>query len=213
MILKRWGLVLLTWSSAAVVAPAATTTVSPPGGAPTPGIAAQRTYTLTVTSSLGKIIGFNFDRANNAAFGIVGMMNQVTPFGQMVVFDPGPPRPTVDDSLQVQDSYFLVKALDGVGVNAMESADYMGAAFNFTPAKAAAATNTLPFIQIIKPPTAAVRLRGQFTIATPSGNVLEDYSFAIPEPSAALLTVLARLGLVPLLGRCRDRLAPRSGVR
>lgn len=190
---KCWGILLLTWAAFATGADAATTTVSPPGGTPTPGLVGRRTYTLSVTSALGKIIGFNFDRSGNSSFGITGPMGQVSPFGQAAVLNPLPLGPFIEWDPD-QDSHFLVKPTDGVALNAAESGHYLGVAFELSDKTAA--TNTLPFVQIVKSPTATVQLRGQFTIETPSGNVLEDYSFAIPEPASAALTTLAVLGLL-----------------
>jgi hypothetical protein len=164
-------------------------------GADTPGVAGGKTYTLVATSDAGKVIGFNFDSGGGSGFGLLGAMNQVNPFGQATVLNDTPDAIyAAAGSNILADSHFLVKSTDGIAVNAAESATSLTGAFNLSNTAAAPAAMT--FAQVVILGTGSVQVKGQFTVETPGGNVLEnvDTLVGIPEPGSFALAGLALIG-------------------
>ena len=89
------------------------------------------------------------------------------------------------------DSHFLVDPASGVVSGGSESDDSLQAAW--TRFDAGAATPSLEFARLTISDGQGLRYRGTFTVATPSGTVIESVSgvVGVPEPTGAALAGLA----------------------
>lgn len=188
-------LLLLALSGASAASRAAAAIVVTGTSEPTPGLSGYQTYTLTATSTSGKVIGFNFDSSGGSGFGLFGALNQVDPFGIVTVFNDTPDAIFLAFGSNVKaDTHFMVKSFEGIAVNAAESATSLTGAFNLT--NTAAAPAAMVFAQLVAR-TATIHFRGQFTVETAQGYVIDDASFVLdPEPSAITLALCAIAALV-----------------
>lgn len=156
------------------------------------------TVVLTATSDAGNIIGFNFDSSGGSGLGFSGSLVQVDPSGQKAIFNDVPAAVfEAFGASPKDDTHFLVPTAQGIAINAAESATSLSGAFNFSDANAQGPS--LAFAQIVWRFPGSVSYTGDFTVATPTGNVLERVSgvFAIlPEPSTLVLAGLGTIGLI-----------------
>lgn len=173
-------------------------------GAPTAGLSTHLSYTLTATSDQGRILGFNFSDRGSSGFGFYGPFNQLFPFGLPspfgIVDNPAADPPS---NANPADTHFLVKTTDGIAIAADDSATFLVGAYNLS--NPASGTSSMPLAQLVMPMGQTATFRGQITVATPTGNILENVSgvVGVPEPATAALLALACAGL--MLGRRSER--------
>jgi len=175
-------------------------------GVPATGAPELTTYTLTATSDAGNIIGFNFFDAVDGSVGIFGPLSQRSPFGANTVFNNISEGQYTGAGQDIsQDTHFLIDPADGIAVQSSEDDSSLRGAFNFDAVNGAAAGPSLAFAQVVLPNGLSGTFSGFFTVATPTGNILEPVSGVIgfiPEPSTL---ALAGLGLIGFVSRRRRR--------
>lgn len=189
---------------AAVPASAATLVSGKTLGVDSPQ-AGMKTFTLTATSDAGKIIGFNFAGTGGSGLGFAGAMNQVNPFASPTIFNDTPDALYgAAGSDRRNDSHFLVLSAGNIVVGESEGANKLEGAWNATAT--GGLTNTLAFAQIVLPVGGQATFLGDFTVETPTGNILERVSgiVGIPEPASL---AMAGMGLIGLVGVSRRRKA------
>lgn len=180
----------------------------------TPGGQCQlETITMIATSDAGNIIGFNFDSGGRSGLGFQGPLVQVDPFGLQVIFnDLASSIYELAGTHIKADTHFLVASTDGIHINAAESGNSLSGAFIFSDRGAQG--SSLAFAQLVHLRGSTISFAGDFTVATPTGNILERVSGEFtswleppicPEPSAI---ALAGLGVVCLGWRRRRASAP-----
>lgn len=135
---------------------------------PTNGLSDYSTYTYTATSDAGQIVGFNFDRSHDSGMGLFGDFHQVQPEGLSTVFG----NSWSVDALEIgADSHFLPSSGAGLTIRAEEDGNYLGGAFNYFDAHNA--SSSLAFAQVVARNETEIAVRGEFTVLTPHGYVLE----------------------------------------
>lgn len=175
-----------------------------PQGIPTPNVPGFSTYQVTAYSSdpTDKLIGFDF-AGGNGTFGIFGSLHQVTPFGLSTIFADNNLAFLIVGAQVTQDTQFLVTTLDGTveSGTATENATSIKAAFMYSPANIASATNHWTFLQGVVPTGELIRITGTFTVRNQAGVDRLEPFFAeanlCPEPTTGLVWMAG----VALVGR------------
>jgi hypothetical protein len=134
-------------------------------------LAGFTTDTVTAVSSdpTDKLVGFDFV-GNGSNYGFFGAMNQINPVGQPTVFQDNNPFFAFVGAQVDQDSQFKVQSFAGIAINPFESGTKLQAAFNYTAANAALATNQWTFAQIARPNAGSVNYAGTITVRDAQGH-------------------------------------------
>lgn len=176
---------------------AATVVSGNTAGVASPGADGFTTYTLTATSDAGNIVGFNFAAGGAEAYGITGALRQFDPFGTKVIFNDAPAAQfTAAGGDILSDTHFLTTSASGIVVGNTESDSILNGAWNTS--NAGGATPALAFAQVVLPNGATGQAFGQFTVATPNGDILETVNvpIGIPEPASVALVAFGLIGVV-----------------
>lgn len=148
----------------------------------TPGLDGFQTYTITASSALGHIAGFDF---GSTGFGITGsLFQQDMPAGIDTIFADSPEinyehitfaQSMTDAAFDLDrafdqpppDTRYLVSTQDGLAINPTESSSHLEAVFSFIGSDRQQMHQHLPFAKIVTDDPDSVQLSGAFISRLP----------------------------------------------